>query len=395
MGKKSKGMSPRMRRASGTNDAVERILAVTNEMGGSFRTLPEAAENIARMRRGLEPVWSPAFQQSVSFDEEVVIVDHIARYAIVDLWRKQGRLAYDIHPAMANSLYRSDLKGKLPGELFSRLRHISPMIPLPHAWPFKGEQGKKGLIRAYFLTGRTGRAFCSTTDAMSEGLALMAWIDMWDEETGEYDHPVTPVLPLPATPGPFTLDDIIRGTNEWHGTGAQANDRRLFKQLVPGALTMLSYLCCKNAEIEKPPPQPTTGKRRQAPSRDPFYVRVGWYTGPKLHAAGGRTGGRVRGGISVPSGVEYGPQHRVGHPKTVWVGPGRTKNESIWVDPYWTKLDMLDEDQEPVTQVVPVDPQRGDPSSHKDIRRANLGTAKSREIAERERQQHREDDWEF
>jgi hypothetical protein len=91
--------------------------------------------------------------------------------------------------------------------------------------------------------------------------------------------------------------------------------------------------------------------------------------------------------------VEYGPQHRVGHTKTVRVGPGRKRGEVIWVDPYWTKLDALNEGQEPVTQVVPVEAQQKDPAGHRDVRLANLGTQKAKEIREREAQQRREEDW--
>jgi hypothetical protein len=93
-------------------------------------------------------------------------------------------------------------------------------------------------------------------------------------------------------------------------------------------------------------------------------VQVGWFVGPQLHTARQRAQ-NLRPGISVPSGAEYGPQHRAGHFKTVWIGPGksgqRTQSTTTWVEPYWTKLEDLPEGQDPATQIVPVDPQRGDP----------------------------------
>lgn len=400
MGKKAKGMSPRMRRASGTNDAVERIIACTNRASRDLSAIPQASENVRRLRRGEPAQWPRSLVEAYGAEDVLSINDHASRNAVVDIWRQEGRVAYDIHPETAASMYRADLKGKLPGGLFNRLPHISPMMPLPHPWPFRSNDGTKGLIRAYFLTGRVGReSFCSTTDERSDGLGIMPWVE-WEHFNGPDDYlgVATPLFVLPSTQDPFTMRDILDHTSAWHNSQAQGNEMKMVRQMLPGALTMLSYLCCKNADVD-PPPTPARGKRHQAPPRDPFYVRVGWHIGPKLHAAGGRAGGRVRDGISVPSGVEYGPQHRVGHPKTVWVGPGRKRDESIWVDPYWTKLDMRDDmrdrGEEPGTQIVPVDPQHGDPASHKDIRRANLGTAKSREIAERERQQQRQDDWEF
>lgn len=390
--------SLRTRRAAGTNDAVESILSDITQIGSEMTTIPHAVENAVRLRSGHAALWPAEMVKFLDPDQYDAVVGHVARFALVDLWRKQGRVAYDIHPEMANSLYRSDLKGKIPGSLFTRLRHINPMIPLPHPWPFKDEDGAEGLIRGYFLTGSKNGGFCPTTDKQSENLLLIPWIE-FNTEPGITDVG-TPMIALPNTDGMVTLADIVDSTRRWNGVGEEKGDVRMFKQIVPGALTMLSYFCCKNADIQEPPPLPTKGKRRSGAPRDPYYVRVGWYVGPKLHDGRVRTSGRVPdGGVSSPSGVEYGPQHRIGHAKTVWVGPGRMKNENIWVDPYWTKLDlkqeMLDNGQEPVTQVVPVDHQRGDGSSRRDIRRANLGTKKSKEVLKRERQQRREKGWDF
>lgn len=397
MGKKAKRPSPRMRRASETNDAVERILNETNLIGAEMRHIPMAVDNAARLRRGQHMRWPSSMAKFLGEEKYSAVVDHVTRYAMVDLWRKQSRLAYDVHLEMANRLYRSDMTCKFPATLFTRLRHINPMLPLPRPWPFKDGDGKEGLIRAYFLLGSTGDGFCMTTDERMDVLLLVPWIEFPPEEDDGSGRPdvMTPMIALPVTDKPFTLTDIIKSANKWHGSKGDPSDKLLMRQLVPGALTLLTYLCCKNADIEEPPPLPTKGKRRQAPPREIFWSRVGWHIGPKLHDTQRRSAGRVRDGVSTPSGVEYGPQHRVGHTKVVWSGPGRTKDDVIWVDPYWTKLDMLDEGQEPVTQIVPVDPQHGDPSSHKDIRRANLGTAKANEITKRERQRAREEGWDF
>lgn len=395
----SKRPPVRQRRASEANAAVERILGLTNQIGVDLRNAPTGMENAERMRRGIDPVWSMEVERAVGFEAASTLMDRAATYAVVDLWRKQGRLAYDLHPEMANSLYRADLKGKLPGSIFTRLRHISPMIPLPHSWPVKFSGGEEGRIRGYFITGRTGRAFCSTKDERSEGLCIVPWIDT-DPEATTYHDTLTPVFPLPSFDREFTLDDLIEHSYEWHGVTKgspqeERQSRRLIKQILPSAVTLLSYLSCKNADIQEPPPQPTRGRKGQAPSRDPFYVRVGWYVGPKLHAAQTRAAGRTKDGLSTPTGVEYGPQHRVGHTRTVHVGSGRKKSEVVWVDPYWTKLNMLAEGEEPVTQVVPVEAQQKDPASHRDVRLANLGNVKAKEIRDREAQRRREEDMEW
>jgi hypothetical protein len=89
-----------------------------------------------------------------------------------------------------------------------------------------------------------------------------------------------------------------------------------------------------------------------------------------LHTARQRAAAVNRDGLSIPSGVEYGPQHRAGHFKTVWIGPGksgqRTQSTTTWVEPYWTKLEDLPEGVDAPTQIVPVDPQRKDPFRRRD-----------------------------
>jgi hypothetical protein len=391
---KNVGKKPpeRVRRASEANDAVERILSETQQLWEELGKIPQGQENAVRVRRGDMPVWPVQLERALGFGGLAHVMDRVVRYSIVDMWRKQGRVAYDLHPEIAAQLYRTDLKGKMPGGLFHRISHINPMIPLPRPWPFK-EKNREGLIRGYFLTGRTGTAICTTTDKRSEGLMLSAWIEFPDRTTGEIET-VTPFFALPDMgEDPFTFDDVLQATHAWHDQEITAEDRKLIKQIVPGALSILTYLCCDNRDVQEPPPERPNAKRKQAPPRDPYYVRVGWKIGPKLHANRMRVQGRTRDGVSFPSGIEQEPQHRAGHYKVIHHGPRKSLWSLKWVDPYWTKLDLLEEGKEPVTSVVPVDAQRRDPAGHRDVRLANLGTEKAKEIRDRERQQAREERW--
>jgi hypothetical protein len=400
VGKKGGKPSVRVRRASETNEAVERILASTARLWHEIRpaNIPHAQDNVRRLRRG-EPAWWPSDMHARFGQHMLALQDHIARHAVVDLWRQQGRVAYDLHPEMAAQLYRADLKGRLPGGLFRRLPHISPMVPLPRPWPFVSNTGVKGLIRAYFLTGSVGQSFCPTTDPRSEGLVVMPWIE-WDHAVdGEYEAVATPLFALPNTDKPFTLDDVIDSTNTWAGVTDAAGEkelvRPLVKQILPGFMSVLTYLCCDNRDVVEPQPvKARRGPRMQAaPPREPFYVRVGWHIGPKLHDQRMLAQGGGRGAVAVPSGVEYGPQHRAGHYKRVHHGPRRSLESVRWVDPYWTKRELLEEGQEPGTAVIPVDRQRRDPANHRDVKLVNLGRTKAEEI--KARQQAREDEWEF
>lgn len=401
--------SPRVRRAAETNEAVERIVTSVNNLSAEVAVSPQARENLRRLRQGQEARWSQRLVSEFGAGTVLATNDRISRIAVVDLWRREGRRAYDIHPEMATSLYRADLKGKLPGGLFDRLPHISPMLPLPRPWPFKiprtaSSPARSGLIRGYFLTGVVGRgAFCPTTDKRSDGLGIMPWIEWEGADPTAYQGAFTPLFVLPSTRDPFTIDDIINRTNSWHGNELDGSDRKIVRQILPGALSIMMYLCSDNRDVQEPAERgPGASKRsKAAPPRDPFWVQVGWHIGPKLHATRmlAQGGGRIRDGVSVPSGVEYGPQHRVGHFKWVRHGSGRSQQSFKWIDPYWTKLDLLEqmraEGREPGTGIIPVDPQRRDPSSHRDVKLSNLGRTKEKEIREREAQQHRESDWDW
>jgi hypothetical protein len=399
MGKASRGKaSARVLRARETNDAVERILACTERAEGDLKDIPGGSENVRRLSRGEPAQWSRALVGKYGAESILSVNDYASRNAVVELWRQQGRIAYSLHPEMAASLYRADLRGKLPGGLFERLPHISPMVPLPRPWPFVSNDGTKGLIRAYFLTGRVGReSYCATTDPRTEGLAVMPWVEWEGAEPDGYMDVATPLFILPSTKDPFTLHDVLDLTSTWHNSTAQGNEMTMVRQLLPGLVSIMTYLCCDNRDIQDPPPSATKGRRRPAPVPDePFYVRVGWHIGPKLHAARTRAqAGRSRDGVSFPTGVEYGPQHRAGHFKTVHHGPQRSLSSARWVDPYWTKRELLEEGEEPTTGIIPVDPQQRDPSSHRDVKLSNLGSKKAKEIREREAQQTREGDWDW
>lgn len=405
MAKKKDRPSPRVRRAAETNDAVERIIAATQNAAADLAKIPQGTDNVRRLRTGQPAQWSRSLIDQFGAETMLGVNDNVSRNAVVELWRNQGRIAYDLNPEMAARLHRSDLKGKLPGGLFDRLPHISPMIPLPRPWPFRNPNSKRtGLIRAFFLTGRVGReAFCSTTDKRSEGLAIMPWVEWEGAEPGAYLDVATPLFVIPRTEAPFTVADIIDHTNTWHGTHTDGTEKKVVKQILPGALSILMYLCCDNRDVQEPPARPAAqGRKRQAPPRDPFYVRVGWHIGPKLHAQRLRTqqeGGRERGGVVFPTGTEFGPQHRIGHFKTVHHGPQKSRQSLLWLDPYWTKKDMLEEmeaeGREPGTGIIPVDAQQRDPAGHRDVKLSNLGRAKEKELREREAQRVREDEWEF
>ncbi|WP_221889561.1 hypothetical protein, partial [Streptomyces sp. WAC02707] len=87
-----------------------------------------------------------------------------------------------------------------------------------------------------------------------------------------------------------------------------------------------------------------------------------------LHAAR-RAAGRVQEGDGIPSGVQQAPHQRCGHFRRFRIGKARQSVTTRWVMPYWVRLDLLAEDTDPITTVVPVDEQRHDPLRRRGLKK--------------------------
>jgi hypothetical protein len=353
------------------------------EASQELRSVPKIARRIDAMMRGIGPGWD--YEDRKQFDQQTLerVGDLMGEIAACEMWKRNGRVVYDLHEELADALYRSKMS-KVPGTLFDKLPHINPMVVIPDPWPAgKGRGGfAEGYVRCFFIVGYTGKGLCNSNDPDRDGLALLFCYDVVDEDTGEIvPGSFRDLIPLPMGRDSFTADDAIRHAEEWQGGSADGKDRsdavKTFRPILQKAFAVLTYLCTDNRDVKEPAEWTTaqrrkkTGKNRKPKERDPFWVRVGWYVGPKLHEVRTQRAKSANdSGISIPSGVEYGPQHRAGHFKTVWIGPGksgqRTQSTTTWVEPYWTKLEDLPEGQDAPTQIVPVDPQRKDPLRRRD-----------------------------
>jgi hypothetical protein len=360
----------KLRSGMRVHQQAEEHVKMLTEAGEELRKEPKVARYIDGFSRGIMFEWERV--DKVKFDRNTLIrVGHlIGEIAVCDMWKRNGRIAYDLNEELAAALYRGKIKA-VPGVIFDRLPHINPMVVLPDPWPVTDpDTGDEGWVRSWFVYGWTGKALCDTNDPDREGLGVLYCYDVVDEETGELvPGPNRMMIPLPTFREKFTVAEAVRFAEEWQNVPKELRGGdSVHKQLEPllrPTLSVMSYLCCDNRDMEEPTVPNTRKARKRAsqggPRRDPFWVRVGWYIGPALHEAR-RTAGRVKDGVSSPSGIEYGPQHRAGHLKDVRFGPGRKQVRSqVWIQPYWTKRDQLAEGQDPVTQVVPVNPQRHDP----------------------------------
>ncbi|MGW0626113.1 hypothetical protein [Streptomyces sp. NPDC002758] len=358
--------------AAEAHKAAMKHVEMLMEASGELRQMPKVDRYINGMKRGIPFDWDLQDHMQYSIDTLSQVGDLIGEIAVAELWKENGRVCYDLHPELADALYRSKMNA-VPGDLFNRLPHINPMIVFPEAWPIADGKMGTAYVRCVFVVGWNGNALCNTNDPDREGHALLFCYNILNDAGEEVPGGARDLIPLPTSLKKFTVREAIEFAGRWHqGKGMDNDTRKVFQPLLEKTFSVITYLCTDNRDVDmQEPPAWTqqrrkkTGKGRKAPDREPFWVRVGWYVGPKLHDARLRAATVKRDGISVPSGVEYGPQHRSGHFKTVWIGPGksgqRTQSTTTWVEPYWTKLEDLPEDMDPPTQVVPVGPQRKDP----------------------------------
>ncbi|MFE0138218.1 hypothetical protein ACFWY6_42745 [Streptomyces sp. NPDC059037] len=308
--------------------------------------------------------------------ERAVLIDEASYVGIYRMWARRGRVTFDLNEHMASELYRSSYD-KLPGSIFDRLPYINPLVVLPDPWPVRFGKSE-GLVRGFFIHGFNQIPERQTyTDEDIEGLGLLFVIDLLDEETGDVNYQTYVRLNLPTCLAEFTLSQAVefaaaRAEARWIRSPDKGAVYDMFESMLKPALSILVYLCCDNRDVAEPPVIKPTHKKRAKASlrdRDPFFVEVGWRVGPALHAAR-RQAGRILDGEGIPSGFQQAPHQRSGHFKKVRVGRGGADRVTRFVMPYWVRLDLLAEHEDPITTVVPVDPQRHDALRRRGLRNA-------------------------
>ncbi|MFJ4680593.1 hypothetical protein [Kitasatospora sp. NPDC088783] len=325
-----------------------------------------------RMCAGL-PV-APAHRKPVNLPRRAQedMIDIASHVGILRMWARRGRVTYDLHPDLASELYRST-SDELPGSIFERMPHINPLVVLPEPWPVQYKD-VRGQVRGFYVFGFNDEPTQATfTDEEVDGLGLLFVIDLLDPQTWEVHSQTYMRMNIPTGRKRFTVQEAAdfaadRAEAVWGRQRDPDAVLGLFEEVLRPALSVLVYLCCDNRDLAEPPvAAPVRKRRRPVRERDPFFVEVGWRIGPKLHAAR-RAAGRVRDGDGLPSGVQHAPHQKSGHFRRFRIGKGRTGSTIRWVMPYWVRLDLLPEDTDPITTVVPVETQRRDP-----LRRRGLG----------------------
>ncbi|MFD7835515.1 hypothetical protein [Streptomyces sp. NPDC059761] len=306
---------------------------------------------------------NPAKAYGASADEVVEAISLAEHAAIGRMWGHRGRVTYDLNEHFASELYRSTSE-RMPGSVFDHLTHINPLVVLPDPWPIHD-----GLVRGFYIFGlrqdtrRMQLWPCYTDERERQNLGLLFVVDLVDPETGEIRQQTHVTMHVPTSREQFTLQDAVSFSMAREETpNLQATVSSVFTQLMRPALSVLLYLCCDNRDMVEPRHLDLTSAHRQRKQRDrdPFFVEVGYRIGPRLHGVR-RATGRVLPGQGIPSGVEQAPHQRSGHFRQVRFGPKLASSTTKWINPYWVRLDLLSDTEDPINMVVPVEEQRRDP----------------------------------
>ncbi|MFE3631552.1 hypothetical protein [Streptomyces goshikiensis] len=321
--------------------------------------------------RAITPPRAPA---GVSLAEHADLIDIASHVGIYRMWARRGRVTFDLNEHMAAELYRSAYT-TLPGNIFDRLPYINPLCVLPDPWPGR-YRNTDALVRGFFIHGynQLPERQTYTDEPDIEGLGLLFVVDLLDQDTGEVRSQTHVRLNIPTGLHQFTLKQAVdfaaaRAEAVWSREPTEKPVYQLFEELLKPALSILVYLCCDNRDVVEPPVAAPTRKSRRnrvRQERHPFFVEVGLRIGPRLHAAR-RAAGRVRDGDHTPSGVERAPHQRAGHSHRYWTGPKRKREVTLFVAPHWVNFHLLD-GIDPITMVVPVEPQRRDPLRRRGLR---------------------------
>lgn len=257
-------------------------------------------------------------------------------------WETVGRQVLAIHPELVDAIQFSS-SSKIVPEVFRTLPYINPMIVFPKPPElFSHTKTEKMRVLGFICYGKTQipERVVSTHDpeAVSMCAELVIEITGGGEPLFECDY-----ISFPLDGKPFTLNEAVEGVLSrfsWQHGQDEKDKNRFMREVVKLTIGSLMYLCSTTLEAERVP-RKTVIKSMNPIPRKPFsFYRVGWGIGAALSRS------RVTINIDNPStqlkpGFEQDPQHRKAHFKTVWTGPGSMIPKTVFVAPYWTRLERL------------------------------------------------------
>jgi len=259
-------------------------------------------------------------------------------------WEHVGRQVLSIHPSLVDAI-RFSGSSKIVPEVFRTLPYMNPMVAFSEPPElFSHTAGETLKLLGFICYGKTAipERVVNTHDPdaiwMCADLVLEV-VTKTGQKNVECDY-----ISFPMHGAPFTLKEAVEGVLSrfsWtHGGQDNTVKHKFMRDAVKITIGSMMYLCSTTLEAEKVP-RKTVLKSMNPIPRKPFsFYRVGWEIGAALSR------GRVNIEIEDPSeqpkpGYEQDPQHRKAHFKTVWTGPGSMTPKTVFIGPYWTKIERL------------------------------------------------------
>ena len=272
------------------------------------------------------------------------VSDWLFTTAVLRQWESVGRQVLSLHEGLVSEI-RMASSSKITPEVFRTLPYINPMVVYPSPPElFSHTKGEKIHVLGFITYGIPSHRKYATsthdTEASFIGCDVVIEITQPDgTKLVEFDYVSFP-LEGPSVTIAESVDAMMSHFVWSHGDDNPKTKNRFMRQLVTLLIGSLMYLCSTTLEAEKVPRKAVLKALNGAP-RIPFSMyRVGWRMGTALSAA------RKSIKVDDPSkqakpGYEQDPQHRRAHFKTVWTGEGSRIPKTVFIAPYWTKLEKL------------------------------------------------------
>lgn len=314
---------------------------------------------------------------------------------IAKVWRREGRQALAIHPAIVRevTLATSD---KVPTEVFRALPYMNPMVVFPEpvnltSWralstarqDMVKQMAQQDILTPYVEAGMRMVGYLVyayhnpvlrvpqharpwevalaeyeaiegivsvTSDGTAPMIGVTAIFEVLDEHGNVVDTEASS-LSWEFSMEPKTLRQMVDEQverfvffDQESGTLTPGVKKEWIREVFKIVLGTMMYLASTTLEAEKVPATATRHLRHTIARRPLSLYRIGWTTGAALDRY--RRERIMLGDESQMSDLAHqqDPQHRRAHFKTVWTGPGKTIPRTAFVSAYWTHRERLGEE---------------------------------------------------
>lgn len=282
-------------------------------------------------------------------------------YAIELLWAKT-RVVYDVDPTLQASLTDMQTGNVLPGDVLRQLPHPNPLFIWPHGHETTANGGKKAVVWAMHVTGRTaGKHLCSTHDEDVDAYQLTFISDIYDDQ-GQVETTDSVRLSFDLRPKATSIDEIVKTVLRnftWEPLlpdgGTHEQKVAYMTDLARFGVAHLLYTCSERADVAPTPKASRTiakGKNKGKPTPGASLAYpLGYRIGPAIRSARERF--EREGRSAATGGRTVTPHIRRAHLHTFRHGPGRALSKVKWLPPLF--IGANGEEYAAQTTVIPVE----------------------------------------